>query len=183
MSTGTTGDVAIRAATPDDAGDIERIRVAGWRAAYPGLVPQAYLDAMRLDDDAIAARRRRMCRNPPEVRSLVSEGGAGTTGFVVYGPDREDHGLGEVYALYVDPSAWSHGAGRALLGRALRALACAGYPEAGLWVLDGNARARAFYERFGMSATGQRHLFEIGDVGVPEVRYAIRLEGSDQGGG
>jgi len=178
MATEEAADVAIRAATLDDAGEIERIRVAGWRAAYPGIVPRAYLDGMRLDDDAIAARRHRMLRNPPEVRSLVAEDDAGVTGFVVYGPDRDDRALGEVYALYVAPRAWSHGHGRALLGRAVRALAAAGYAEAGLWVLEGNARARAFYERFGLAATGQRQMFEIGDVEVPEVRYAIRLAGA-----
>jgi len=178
MASGNAEDVAVRAATLDDAGDIERIRVAGWRVAYAGLVPQGYLDAMRLDDDAIAARRHRMHRNPPEVRSLVSEDDTGLAGFVVYGPDRDDRALGEIYALYVAPRAWSHGHGRALLDRAVRALADAGYPEAGLWVLEGNTRARAFYERFGLSATGQSQLYEIGDVGVPEVRYAIRLAGA-----
>lgn len=183
MATEEERHVAIRAATLDDAGDIERIRVAGWRAAYPGLMPQSYLDAMRLDDEAIAARRRRMDQNPPDVRSLVSEDDAGVTGFVVYGPDRDGHQAsgrtaGEVFALYVAPRAWSRGHGRALLARAVRALSTAGYPEAGLWVLEGNTRARAFYERFGLTPTGQTQLFEIGDVGVPEVRYAIRLAGA-----
>lgn len=171
MSSGIT----IRAATPDDAGTIERIRVAGWRVAYAGLVPQAYLDAMRLDDDAIAMRRRRMVANPPEIRSLLSEGPAGPAGFVVYGPDRADHTAGEVYALYVDPGTWSRGHGRALLARAVDALADDGYPVATLWVLAGNAHARTFYERFGMAPTGDEHLYQAGGVGVPELRYAIDL--------
>ena len=181
MVTGEAGDVVIRAATLDDAGDLERIRVAGWRTAYAGVVPQSYLDSLRLDADAIAARRLRMAQNPPEVRSLISDGGAGPAGFVVYGPDRDVPAVGEVYALYVDPGAWSRGHGRALLGRAVRALAADGYAEAGLWVLAGNAHARAFYERFGLSPTGQSQEFEVGEVAVPELRYAMRLEGIDGG--
>ena len=199
MASGAPRDIAIRVATPDDAGAIERVRVAGWRAAYPGLVPQAYLDAMRLDSRGVAARRQQMNRNPPDVRSLVSlaTGGAdAVVGFVVYGPDREgDHvstgagyrtgRAGEVYALYVDPGAWSRGHGRALLDRAAYGLAGDGYARAGLWVLEGNARARSFYERFGMSATGERQMYEVSGVRVPEVRYemSLRREGSDRGGG
>jgi ribosomal protein S18 acetylase RimI-like enzyme len=175
MSSGIT----VRAATPDDAGDIERIRVAGWRVAYAGLVPRAYLDAMRLDDEAILLRRRRMTTGPADVRSLVSEGADGTAGFVVYGPDRAEHSAGrpagEVYALYVDPGAWSRGHGHALLDGAVRALAGDGYRLAGLWVLAGNAHARAFYERFGMAATGEEHLYHVGGVGVPELRYEMSL--------
>lgn len=182
MVTGETDDVVIRAATLDDAADIERIKIAGWRTAYRGIVPQPYLDSMRLDDDAIAARRFRMAQNPPEVRTLISYGDAGPVGFVVYGPDRDVPASGEIYAIYVDPDAWSRGHGRALLGRAVRDLAADGYPEAGLWVLEGNAHARAFYERFGLSPTGQSQRFEVGAVGVPEVRYAMRLEGYNGGG-
>lgn len=114
-------------------------------------------------------------------------------GFVVYGPDREgDHTsagaaprAGEVYALYVDPGTWSRGHGRALLDRAACDLAGDGYRRAGLWVLEGNAQARAFYERFGMSATGERQMFEVSGVRVPEVRYEMSIppEGSDRGGG
>lgn len=181
MVTGET-DVVVRAATLDDAGDIERIRIAGWRTAYAGIVPQPYLDSMRLDEDTIAARRFRMASNPPEVRTLISYGGESPVGFVVYGPDRDVPSAGEIYALYVDPDAWSRGHGRALLGQAVRDLAADGYPEAGLWVLEGNAHARAFYERFGLSPTGQGQRFEVGDVGVPEVRYAMRLEGFNGGG-
>lgn len=182
MVTGETDDVVIRAATLDDAADIERIRIAGWRTAYAGIVPQAYLDSMRLDDDAIAARRFRMAQNPPEVRTLISYGGAGPAGFVVYGPDREVPTAGEIYAIYVDPDAWSRGHGRALLGRAIRDLVADGYPEAGLWVLEENTRARTFYERFGLFPTGQSQRFQVGAEDVPEMRYAMRLEGFNGGG-
>ena len=39
----------IRAAAPDDAGEVEQLRVAGWQTAYRGIVPDAFLDSMRVD--------------------------------------------------------------------------------------------------------------------------------------
>lgn len=46
-----------------------------------------------------------------------------------------------------------------------------------LWVLEGNARARRFYERSGFRADGTEEPFEVDGVAVPEVRYAGRLGG------
>lgn len=168
--------MAIRDATPADAPVIEHIKVAGWRAAYTGIVPQAYLDAMAPDDTAIANRRDQMARS--SIRFLIAEDDrAGVTGFVTFGPDRDGHSAGEVYAVYVAPTTWSRGHGHALLGGAGARLAEAGYPAAGLWVLADNAHARRFYERFGMRPTGEHKAFEVHGTAIPEVRYEMELPG------
>ena len=60
----------------------------------------------------------------------------------------------EISALYIDPSRWRSGVGRALLAEALARLRAAEWSEVTLWVLAGNAPARAFYERFGFAADG-----------------------------
>lgn len=39
--------VTLRAAVPTDAGEISRLYAQSWRAAYPGLVPQSYLDELQ----------------------------------------------------------------------------------------------------------------------------------------
>ncbi len=52
-----------------------------------------------------------------------------------------------MYGIYADPSAWSTGAGRALLVAAEQRITEAGHDRAYLWVLDGNERADAFYAR------------------------------------
>lgn len=49
-----------------------------------------------------------------------------------------------------------------------------------LWVLEDNAPARGFYERYGLAADGERSTFRVsGPGGVPvelvEVRYALRI--------
>jgi len=39
----------IRTATLDDVPDISRIHALSWKAAYKGIVPQAYLDGLKED--------------------------------------------------------------------------------------------------------------------------------------
>lgn len=79
-----------------------------------------------------------------------------------------------MYALYVAPAWWSTGAGRALMGSALSALATNGYRRAVLWVLADNARARRFYDRAGFGADGGTNIL-TGLGGVLELRYSRDL--------
>ena len=79
-----------------------------------------------------------------------------------------------MYAIYVDPAAWSTGAGRALMEHAEAEL-IASYDEATLWVLDDNPRARRFYELAGWETDGERKAEERWGVRAPEVRYRKRL--------
>ena len=76
-------------------------------------------------------------------------------GFASVGPSRDERGIGELYAIYVEPDQWSTGAGRALIERAEERLRHA-YGEATLWVLEDNPRARAFYERGGWQRTAMQ---------------------------
>jgi putative acetyltransferase len=62
---------------------------------------------------------------------------------------------GVLQTLYVMPEFWSRGIGSALHDLALDRLREAGVPEAHLWTLTGNHRARTFYENRGWSLTGR----------------------------
>jgi RimJ/RimL family protein N-acetyltransferase len=53
---------------------------------------------------------------------------------------------------------------------AVRALHEAGLDDITLWVLEGNERARRFYEACGFQPDGTRQLLDIGGL-VPEIRY------------
>jgi RimJ/RimL family protein N-acetyltransferase len=70
----------------------------------------------------------------------------------------------------VDPSKIGTGAGAALMTAALADLAPR--PVA-VWVLEGNAVARAFYERFGLRHDGVSTDFDAGGTPVPEIRYVL----------
>ena len=57
--------LAIRRAGLDEAEAIARVRVLSWQAGYPGLVPQAVLDAMTVEDNA---RRTEKRMSDPDLR-------------------------------------------------------------------------------------------------------------------
>lgn len=75
-------------------------------------------------------------------------------GMCAFGPARDagDTDNGELYAINVHPRVWGTGLGTGLLHAAKRGLA----GSAHLWVVDGNARARRFYERHDWQADGGR---------------------------
>jgi ribosomal protein S18 acetylase RimI-like enzyme len=157
----------IRPASPDDALAIETIRVRGWRSAYRHVFPAAELDAMPIDPERW---RSRLVVPPFGWTTVVCEDSEIVIGFASTGPSRDEDELGELYAIYVDPEAWSTGAGRALMVAAETALA-ADYGAALLWVLDDNPRARGFYERGGWAPDGVRKAEERFGVRASEVRY------------
>jgi GNAT superfamily N-acetyltransferase len=161
----------IRLATGGDALAIEAIRVRGWRTAYRHVFPPAELDAMPIDE----SRWRPRLETPPAGwTTLVAQDGGDVIGFASVGPSRDEPGLGELYALYVDPEHWSTGAGRALIAEA-EARLLADYVEATLWVLDDNPRACRFYERAGWAPDGSTKAEERWGVRAPEVRYRKSL--------
>ena len=169
--------VTIRDATVQDARGIAEVHVAAWRWAYRDLMPDTVLEGLSIDDRE--ARWREGFDGPrPGWGCLVAEDHGRIVGFVGYGPPEErtdTAGLGEVYAIYLDPSVVGSGVGRDLLERATERLRAAGWRRAFLWVLETNERARRFYERAGWSwdGTTSAHRFDCAEL--PIVRYAADL--------
>jgi GNAT superfamily N-acetyltransferase len=164
----------IRQAKPEDAYAVESIRTRGWQIAYRHVFPPEDLDALPIDE----TRWRQRFRMPPRGWStFVAERDGDVIGFASVGPSRDDERLGELYAIYVDPDAWSEGAGRALLERAEKTLA-ESYDDAMLWVLSDNPRARRFYERAGWEPDGSEKVEEWFGVRAAETRYRKRFSTS-----
>nr|WP_093607765.1 GNAT family N-acetyltransferase [Streptomyces indicus] len=163
--------------TAEDIDAVSEIRVRGWQFAYRGLMPQAHLDALDIEEDA-AARREFWAKRPPGVRALVAERAGRIVGFCGFGPTRDDdqpEGAYQVYAIYVRPAELATGAGRALMDATLDRCRTAGAPAVCLWVLTGNERARRFYERAGFRTDGTSATYDVDGVPVPEVRYVRQL--------
>jgi ribosomal protein S18 acetylase RimI-like enzyme len=163
--------MTIRVSVPDDAEAVERLRIAGWQTAYRGILPDEYLDALLVD----VARRRWHLENPPaDVIDEVAVADGGIVGWIASGPsrdpDRKGPRYGEIFACYVHPDWWRKGTGRALMGHGIDGLVRDGRDDISLWVLEGNDRARRFYEAFGFGPDGTRKLMDFGEP-VPEVRY------------
>lgn len=166
--------VTIRAATPEDAARIAQVHVASWQSAYEGLLPADYLadldPAMRTDRWQSVLSAKEGSATAGHV--LVAEQSGRTLGFASFGPSADedaDPGTHELYAMYLEPSAWGRGVARELMRTVLAAIP-AGSPMT-LWVLAGNERAQHFYRRHGFHADGIERIDEVGGVPVTELRY------------
>lgn len=165
----------MREARPDDAEPIAHVQVAAWRAAYRGIVPEEHLAALDWRERAGVRRAQLERAGDDGVRVHVSLNTGTVVGFVATGPNRDEDATEprgqEVYALYLAPSEWSQGHGRALLDRAIADLP-SGVPVT-LWVLADNVRARAFYERQAFLPDGAEKTITIGGRDLAEVRYRL----------
>ncbi len=165
-------DIAVRVATPADVDAVTAVHLSSTRVAYEGILsPEAVTGG--------AERRRRAWHRylteppSPHQRMLAATVEDKVVGFAALGPSRDDDAdpaaVGEVYALYVEPSLWRRGVGRRLLSEAERLLGAAGLREATLWVLSENHGGRSFYETAGWRPDGREKHGEPG--GQREVRY------------
>jgi ribosomal protein S18 acetylase RimI-like enzyme len=168
----------VRPGTVADALAIETIRIRGWRVAYRHIFPPAALDALPVEE---TRWRQRLAEPPAGWAVFVAEDEGAVTGFAAIGPSRDEPGAGELYAIYVEPSAWRSGAGRALVAQAEATLR-ARYVEATLWVLEDNPRARRFYESAGWQTDGARKAEERFGVLAAEVRYRKTFRASGRSG-
>lgn len=167
----------LRRAEPADAPAVAEVHVRTWQAAYPGLIPQDYLDALR-PEDRLGQWEQALGAAPwPAV--VVAEDDGRVVGFTSFGPSRDEDAdpaeVGEVQTVYLDPAHWGHGDGAELLGAAVDELRRAGFRRATLWVLDTNARARGFYEHLGWQADGATMRHDWGAFVATDVRYARAL--------
>jgi GNAT superfamily N-acetyltransferase len=189
--------VVIRSASAADAAQIAAVMRASWRAAYGGIIAPEVIDRVTAPDGGARVRQSFRTRPwqqtfvavpPPEARRK-RDAVDGIVGYAFFGPEQDVLGapwphplspegqqgqVAELYALYVHPSWWSTGTGRALMDRVLDTASAAGYLSASLWVLRDNARARRFYERAGFAPDGASHILH-GLGGVSEIRYQRAL--------
>jgi ribosomal protein S18 acetylase RimI-like enzyme len=168
--------VTVRLAGPADADAIGRIQVETWRAAYMGLMPDEAIAGFD-----VASRQQQwregLERTPrPGSATFVVEDAGEVVGFASVGASRDEDAEqeAELYAIYLHPSRWSSGIGRALLQRAEESMRSSGFRHAVLWVLEGNERAERFYRAAGWEQDGRKE-DEFQGATVIELRYRKRL--------
>lgn len=153
----------IRAARREELRALHQARIATWKRAYRGLIPDEYLDDLSLTDEVLARIKTRYDEEPAQ--TVGAWDGGTVIGMAAAGPCRDEDRAGEreLYALYVLPSHWGTGTGK-LLWEAVA-------PFTSLWVLEGNSRARAFYERHGFRPERTKQI--TFGVELTEVRYVL----------
>ena len=177
--------VVVRPARDGDTAAIARVHWQSWQETYPGLMPPALLEATTLElrlaqwPDWLAVHRQ-------NGMPLVAELDGTVSGIALLTPAR-DPLLGtplELGVCYVLAAAHRRGLGRALIGGCARWVVARGGGAVGLWVVDGNDRAEAFYAAMGARRTGvvrtetvRGHVLaefamawdQLGDPGNPNV--------------
>jgi len=165
----------IEPATIADADQIAAVHIRSWQAAYAGILEPEFLASLSIEE---RAERWRVILKKNESQTLVARQEPGVTGFVSYGPCRDDGAAddeGEIWALYAQPEVWGQGVGRALLSAALRELRSAGRTTVSLWVLRQNDRGIRFYRAFGFAPVhGNVKEFELGGTMVEEISLRLR---------
>jgi GNAT superfamily N-acetyltransferase len=172
----------IRNADVGDARAIADVHVRSWKSAYPGLIPQSYLDALRAEDRLASWTTVLSESEWPRSGVLVLNDGDHVAGFSHLCPtrdeDRDPSTVGEITSIYLAPEAWGAGNGVALMNASIERLEQAGYETATLWALDTNARARRFYETGGWTADGATKIHDWGEFVCTDVRYVLDLKRS-----
>ena len=107
-------------------------------------------------------------------RAYVAQDGARVLGLVRAGPDRAEVEAGHLGRLYVEPEHWGRGIGGRLYQEAIEQLTGAGFTYATLWVLEGNTRARRWYECLGWQQTGERKPV-YAPASIDDLRYRLAL--------
>lgn len=163
--------MAVRMATPADAGAIAEVHVASWCGTYRGLIPDAVLDGL-----SVAARGERWGRllgdHPGSDAIHVAEDDAGRiVGFASGGRERDGDLLytGELYALYVLGEHHGRGLGRDLVRAIARDLRSDGHTAMLTWVLSDNP-SRGFYEWLGVGPLRTKTI-ELGGAHLTDVAY------------
>lgn len=141
-----------------DAEVLGPLHVRLWRETYGSLLSPAVIAAARGDETTSTRRWRerglaheRDGRSPEGARTLVARLDGRPVGWCTTGPPRDEDPPAplEMWSLYVDRAHQRRGVATALV-------AAAPTGPLYLWVLDGNARAVAFYRGVGLRADGTR---------------------------
>jgi len=162
----------IRRAQPGDAAQIAQVHLESWKTTYPGIIPQAYIDSLKVED-GLQRWRQRIQEKTDHIfvahQSQPREDKSSIFGFISGGAIREPIGNydGELHAIYLLQQHQNHGAGRALVRTLAAALHAQGFKSMIVWALEENA-AVEFYKHLGaVPVTGKS--INIGGKDLPDL--------------
>lgn len=133
-------DVVLRPATPADVDGVAEVWHTGWHDGHAGHVPEGLTLARTLEAFGVRAADRVPVTTVAELDGQV-------VGFVMVVGS-------EVEQLFVARAYRGTGVAAVLLAEGERQVVAAGHAQPWLAVVEGNARARRFYERSGWRDAG-----------------------------
>jgi len=170
-------EVSLRRATVADAEAIAAVRVEAWQTTYRDMIPDTYLDQMRVEDSflhwkqilqALPAAGDRVC-------VYVAESEGHIIGFAsgMLLPEAKFGMQAELTAIYLRPAWQRSGIGRRMVQKVARTLQAQGAESLLVWVISGNAVARNFYEELG-GVLLHEQAFSWDGMDLKEVGYGWR---------
>ncbi len=164
---------SIRAANEDDIAAIAEIHVLAWHAAYSALVSPEILAGVTTESRTTIWNEWFKAKDQ---FVFVSETSERIRGFIRIASPQDrmspPPGYGELTHLYLNPNDTSTGLGHELFEFARATIKAQGRDGMLLWTLEGNERARKFYESHDMIHDGARDdQPEWLGEGIYEVRY------------
>ena len=170
----------VRVATVCDASDIGHLQVLSWQVAYRGHMPDEFLNNLSVQKSV--NKWRELTRDPNKTVLVIDDDRGRVAGFSILVVSRDTDArpmTAEVGATYIHPDKWRKGLGRALLSESIDQERQWGFHEITLWVLEGNLRARSFYESIGFSLDGTAKTVDRAEgFSIKEVRYRFNLSGA-----
>ncbi len=164
--------MTLRSATPADAEAIAAIHAASWRSTYRGALSDEYL-AGDVVAERITVWSKRLGHPAGNQYVVVAEEAGRVAGFAcAYAREHPEWGS-LLDNLHVVQEQQGRGLGAALL-RAVAAWCAEVAPDSPLhlWVLEGNVRAQAFYQKLGAVNAGQDFWSSPDGRSIPSYRFA-----------
>jgi ribosomal protein S18 acetylase RimI-like enzyme len=163
----------VRPAIREDALCVAAIHVASWQTAFRGLMPDEFLDSQSLDE-CKKGWERNIAEHPGNL-IVVEDRNGEVQGFSCNGRRLPESSPisdyeGQIYGIHVSPAKKERGLGFLLMQASFDRLASLGYANAHLWTLEGNLRARRFYEGIGGRVIGSA-IKNFGGRELVEIAY------------
>jgi GNAT superfamily N-acetyltransferase len=171
VSTAGQNNALIRRAVPQDALRIAEVRVESWQQTYKGLIPESYLNDMRVEDSALLWERVLEAASDAACTFVLEVNGdiCGFASGITLADNK--HGFdAELTGVYVLPQVQRNGVGRRLVGKVAATLAQAGATNLLVWVLAEHRAGREFFEAIGAELKAEK-LFDWDGYELKEVGY------------
>ncbi len=164
----------IRKANINDAKDIVKINMNGWKETYKGIFPQKFLDKLNIDDE-ISIKK---CEDKIQ-EYAVCEIDNKVVSIIRYGKNKKDfnNNYGEIHALYIDNAYQHQGIGTKLVQFAINELKN-NYKSILVSTLVENP-ANKFYKKIGGTLIGNSD-FILENKAYKENLYELKIKESNQ---
>ena len=161
----------VRCDVLEDLPALARIMVGSFRSGFAHIVTVETMDRCTVPEN-IEAMLRGVLQSG-QVHALIGLADGVPCGELFWAVG-EEPGTAEIIALHSLPQSWGSGLGKALLDTALAAMRAEGCRQVSLWAFEENRRGRRFYEKHGLTCSGERRISEFD--GAPELRYGKTLD-------